>query len=129
VKPITIRIVLTIAVIEKWVVHQIDVSNVFLHGYLTENVYMELPPGFIHPSPHAVCKLHNAVYELKQAPMAWFSCLNNQLLELNFISCKFDSSLFLYSKQDVTVFVLIYVDDIIITSSHKNAISQLIADL
>jgi hypothetical protein len=130
VNPITIRTVLTIADIEKWAVHQIDVSNAFLHGYLTENVYMEQPPGFIHPSsPHANCKLHEALYGLKQSSRAWFSCLSNRLLELNFISSKSDTLLFLYSKQSVTVFVLIYVDDIIITSSHKNAISQLIADL
>lgn len=71
VKPITIRIVLTINVTENWVVHQINVKNTFLHGFIQENVYMQQPPGFVHPSyPNVVCKLHKALNSLKQAPQA-----------------------------------------------------------
>jgi len=110
--------------------HQVDVSNAFLHGLLQETVYMAQPPGFQHPSyPTAVCKLHKALYGLKQAPRAWFSRLSARLLELKFQSSKVDSSLFTYKANGIIIFVLIYVDDIIITSSNTTTISQLISAL
>jgi hypothetical protein len=91
---------------------------------------MAQPPGFQHPShPTAVCKLHKALYGLKQVPRAWFSRLSTRLLELQFKSSKVDSSLFIYNVHGIQMFVLIYVDDIIITSSHTGAISRLIQDL
>jgi hypothetical protein len=130
VKPITIRTVLSIAVSAGWAVRQVDVSNAFLHGLIQETVYMGQPPGFQHPTyPMAVCKLHKVIYGLKQALHAWFSCLSARLLELKFKSSKSDSSLFIYKAHGTIIFVLIYVDDIIITSSNTGAISQLISDL
>ena len=79
---------------------------------------MTQPPGYHHPQfPNHICKLHKAIYSLKQAPRAWFSHLSNRLLALGFHSSKLDSSLFIYRTSIVTIYVLIYVDDIIITSS------------
>jgi len=130
VKHITIRTVLALAVSAGWAIHQVDVSNAFLHGLLQETVYMAQPPGFQHPFyPTAVCKLHKALYGLKQAPRAWFSHLNAKLLELKFQSSKADSSLFTYKAKGIIIFVLIYIDDIIITSSNTTTISQLISAL
>ena len=51
VKPITIRIVLAIVVSTGWAIHQVDVSNAFLHGHLQEDVYMSQPPGFCVSEP------------------------------------------------------------------------------
>jgi hypothetical protein len=91
---------------------------------------MAQPLGFQHPTyPMAVCKLYKAIYGLKQVPCAWFSRLSARLLELKFKSSKSDLSLFIYKTHDIIIFVLIYVDDIIITSSNIAAISQLISDL
>jgi hypothetical protein len=115
VKPTTIRTVLSHAYSAGWSMKQIDIQNAFLHGILSEDVYMEQPPGFIHPSyPHHICKLKKALYGLKQAPRAWFARLSGKLIELGFIGSKADSSLFLYHTAAVTMFLLIYVDDIII---------------
>jgi hypothetical protein len=88
------------------------------------------PQVFVYLNhPLVVCKLHKALYGLKQAPRFWFSRLSTRLLELNFKSSKADSSLFLYKAYGITILVLIYVNDIIITSSHLRAIFQLIPDL
>jgi hypothetical protein len=130
VKPTTIRTVLSIAYSAGWVMKQIDVQNAFLHGFLSEEVYMQQPPGFIHPSlPHHICRLHKALYGLKQAPRAWFSRLSTKLLDLGFIGSKADSSLFTLHSSSATVFILIYVDDIIITSSVPSAIDALLQQL
>jgi hypothetical protein len=127
VKPTTTRTVLSHADSARWSMKQIDIQNAFLHGLLSEDVYMEQPPGFIHPSyPHHICKLKKALYGLKQAPRAWFARLSGKLIELGFIGSKANSSLFLYHTAAVTMFLLIYVDDIIIVSSVPTAIDELL---
>jgi hypothetical protein len=106
---------------------QIDIQNAFLHGLLPEDVYMEQPPGFIHPSyQYHICKLKKALYGLKQALRAWFARLSGKLIELGFIGSKANSSLFLYHIATATMFLLIYVDDIIIVSSVPTAIDKLL---
>jgi histone deacetylase 1/2 len=130
VKIATIRIVLSIAVSRDWSLRQLDVKNAFLHGVLEEEVYMKQPPGFENPdTPHHVCRLDKALYGLKQAPRAWYSRLSAKLQDLGFLPSKADTSLFLYNKSGVTIFVLIYVDDIIVTSSSDHAIAALLKDL
>jgi len=69
VKPATIRIILSITVMNGWVLRQLDINNVFLHGALSETVYILQPPGFKDLSkPGHVCRLRKAIYGLKQAP-------------------------------------------------------------
>jgi hypothetical protein len=130
VKPITIRTVLSMALTKGWCLKQIDISNAFLHGVLQETVYMSQPPGFVHPSfPGSVCHLKKAIYGLKQAPRAWYSQLSSKLHELGFKSCKLDSSLFILRTSIVTLFALVYVDDIILTGSTLAAMDALIREL
>uniref|UniRef100_A0A2N9G3P5 Integrase catalytic domain-containing protein n=1 Tax=Fagus sylvatica TaxID=28930 RepID=A0A2N9G3P5_FAGSY len=91
---------------------------------------MTQPPGFQHPQyPHHVCKLNKALYGLKQAPRAWFSRLSSRLLELGFHGSQSDTSLFISRTTTLTMFVLIYVDDIIITSPSPAAIDGLLSTL
>jgi hypothetical protein len=123
VKPTTIRTVLSIAYSRGWAMRQIDIQNAFLHGFLFEKVYMSQPHGFEHPSlPKHLCKLNKALYGLKQAPRAWFSRLNGNLISLGFIGSKTDSLLFTYKSGKVTIYILIYVNDIIITASNSASI-------
>nr|GEX16605.1 ribonuclease H-like domain-containing protein [Tanacetum cinerariifolium] len=69
----TIRTVLSLAVSRDWPIHQLDVKNVFLHGHLSDTVYMHQPLGFVDPNkPNYVCHLQRSLYGLKQAPCAWF---------------------------------------------------------
>lgn len=88
---------------------------------------MEQPPGFEDKStPGYVCKLDKALYGLKQAPRAWFSRLSKKLIDLGFKGSKADTSLFFYNRGNVTIFLLIYVDDIIVTSSSQEAVTALL---
>jgi hypothetical protein len=72
VKPAAIRLVLSLAVSQGWVLRQLNVQNAFLHGILEEEVYVTQPPGFVDPNfPTHHYKLDKALYGLKQAPHAW----------------------------------------------------------
>ena len=60
--------------LHSWPIFQLNIKNVFLHGDLTEEVYMEQPPGFVAQwESGLVCKLRHSLYGLKQSPRAWFS--------------------------------------------------------
>jgi histone deacetylase 1/2 len=130
VKIATVRLVLSIAVSRGWCLKQLDVQNAFLHGVLEEEVYMKQPPGFeSDKTPHYVCKLDKAIYGLKQAPRAWYSRLSNKLISLGFVASKSDTSLFIYNRGGIMIYILIYVDDIIVTSNDPKAVTVLLADL
>lgn len=130
IKPTTVRLVLSLAISGGWPIHQIDIQNAFLHGDLSEEVYMTQPPSFAHPQyPSHICKLQKALYGLKQAPRAWFSRLSNKLIELGFLSSRSDSSLFILRTASYLMLVLIYVDDILITCSNHAAIRELLTAL
>jgi len=117
IKPVTIRIILTIALQLNWSVNQIDKNNAFLYGDLEESVYMVQPPRFEIGPSNVVCKLYKALYGLQQAPSLWFHKLIATLISLGFSPTKSDTSLFLHFTNDTTLFVLIYVDDILITGN------------
>jgi hypothetical protein len=88
---------------------------------------MQQPSGFEDPTrPNFVWKLNKALYGLKQEPRAWYSRLSSKLVALGFQASKADTSLFFYSKGNTHVFVLVYVDDIIVASSSKQATRALL---
>uniref|UniRef100_A0A2N9G068 Integrase catalytic domain-containing protein n=1 Tax=Fagus sylvatica TaxID=28930 RepID=A0A2N9G068_FAGSY len=130
VKSTTIRLVLSLATTKGWPLRQLDVKNAFLHGHLKEVVYMEQPPGFSDSScPTHVCRLHKAIYGLKQAPRAWFDRFSSFLLHLGFYCSPADSSLFVFRSSSHIILLLVYVDDIIVTSNHSSSLSTLITKL
>ncbi|GKE95480.1 ribonuclease H-like domain-containing protein [Tanacetum coccineum] len=97
VKPGTIWAVLSLAASRHWPIHQLNVKNAFLHGNLSETVYMHQPPGFrdsIHPD--YVCLLQRSLYGLKQAPRAWFQWFASYITRVGFSHSRCDSSLFIY---------------------------------
>ena len=130
VKPATVRTVLSLALSRSWPVHQLDVKNAFLHGTLSETVYCSQPAGFVDPSrPEMVCRLHKSLYGLKQAPRAWYSRFATFLVSLGFTECKSDTSLFVYSRGSDMAYLLLYVDDIILTASSPLLLQQVIQSL
>ena len=95
-------------------------KNAFLHGTLSETVYSSQPAGFVDSSrPDMVCRLNKSLYGLKQAPRAWYSWFVTFLLSLGFTEAKSDTSLFIYRHGNVTAYLLLYVDDIVLTASSQ----------
>lgn len=129
VKPVTIRIVLTLALTYGGTLQHIDINNAFLNGLLDEEIYMVQPPRFVSTNKSLVCKLNKALYGLKQAPRAWYERLNAALLQFSFVTSKCDPSLFTYSNGAHLIYALVYVDDIILTGSSPQPISDLISKL
>lgn len=73
VKPATVRVVLSLVVMNVWQIKQVDMNNASLNGNLTEELYRNQPEGFVDQQRlDFVCKLDKALYGLKQAPGAWF---------------------------------------------------------
>jgi hypothetical protein len=127
VKPATIRTVLSLAVTSNWPIRQLDVKNAFLHGELVETVYCSQPSGFVDPTlPKHVCKLKKSLYGLKQAPRTWFLRFTRFLHTIGFVSSKGDSSLFILHRHNTTAYLLLYVDDIILTASTSALLAQII---
>jgi hypothetical protein len=99
----------------------LDVNNAFLQGTLSETVYCAQPAGFEDAAhPDFVCRLNRSLYGLKQAPRAWYSRFASFLLHLGFTEAKTDSSLFIYRSGTETAYLLLYVDDIVLTASSSN---------
>ncbi|KAH9669936.1 retrovirus-related pol polyprotein from transposon RE1 [Citrus sinensis] len=129
IKPATVRVVLSLAVMNQWKIRQVDVNNAFLNGDLTEEVFMDQPEGFISfEKPDFVCNFHKSLYGLKQAPRAWYDKLIGCLLQLGFTNSSSDTSLFLKINKSSMILVLIYVDDILITGPNSFELEKFITE-
>ncbi len=111
----TVRVALTVAAARQYSVRQFDVKTAYLHAELKETIYMELPEGFRVPGK--VLKLKKAVYGLKQSARCWNEHIqqiftNNQLKQSTNDQC-------LYYNNNKELYVLLYVDDLLILSKDK----------
>lgn len=87
---------------------------------------MHQPPGFVDKeNPHHVCKLDKALYGLKQAPRTWNARFSQYLKQLGFVTTRSDASLFVYSHNNDLAYLLLYVDDIILTGSSKSLLHRI----
>ena len=123
----SIRLLLSMDAMRSWPLFQLDIKNVFLHDDLVEEVYMKQPPGFVAQGESSlVCKLHCSLYDLKQSPQAWFSQFSSVVQEFGIIRSAADHSVFYHhSSTGQRIYLIVYVDDIFITSSDYNGIQKL----
>nr|GEU28984.1 retrotransposon protein, putative, unclassified [Tanacetum cinerariifolium] len=105
----------------------LDVKNAFLHGQLSEIVYMHQPPGFVdYIHPNYVCHLQRSLYGLKQALRAWFQQFASFITRISFQHSKTDMSLFVYHQGSDIAYLLLYVDDIVLTASSTALLQHII---
>ena len=127
VKPATIRVVLGIAASSSWPIQQLDVKNTFLRGHLDETIYCQQPPGFADPAaPDHVCLLYKSLYGLKQAPRVWYQRFAGFDQRSGFTASVSDMSLFVYKEGPDVAYLLLYVDDIILTASFPVLLRRII---
>lgn len=120
VKSTIVRVVLAL--------HQLDVKNAFLNEILDKPIFMAQPPGFIDPRHlDHVCRLKKAMYGLLQAPLAWFQRFNSFLFSLGFVQSRVDSSPFHFHRGKSIIYLLLYVDDVIVTGNDFTALCHFIS--
>lgn len=124
-KMATVRLLIALAAVRCWYIHQMDVNNAFLHGELKEEVYMSMPPGFDSVGPHKVCKLLKSLYGLKQASRKWYERLTTLLLNFGYKQAHADHSLFTHITTTSYTALLVYVDDIVIVGDSIAEVSKI----
>ncbi|KAL5785970.1 hypothetical protein ACOSQ2_008362 [Xanthoceras sorbifolium] len=123
-KIISVRCLLALAASNGWSIHQLDVTNAFLHGDLSEEIYMSPPPGLRRQGEdNLVCRLHKSLYGLKQASRQWFAKFSEAICSAGYVQSRADYSLFTRKQGKSFTALLIYVDDILITGNDPNSIA------
>ncbi|CAI7842305.1 unnamed protein product [Closterium sp. NIES-54] len=118
----TLRLLLAAAAVCGLKVEQMDVKTAFLYGEVDEEIYMKQPEGYDDGSGH-VCRLNKAIYGLKQALRCWYARLVEALEALGFKVSGCDESLFM-TKGEEKVYLLVYVDDILLFSPSLERIKE-----
>ena len=102
-----------------WPLQQFDVKNAFLHGELSEEVYMDLPPGCMILEVHCrkVCKLNKSLYGLKtiSESMVWKVHEVHEVFWLP--SEKFRPHFILEKQHGKITALIVYVDDMVVTGN------------
>jgi hypothetical protein len=126
-KMASVRLFLAMAAMKRWSLFLLDIKNAFLHGDLEEEIYMEQPPGFVAQGEcDLVCKLRKSLYGLKQSPRAWFGRFSKVLQQFGMIRCEADHSVFTKcSSSNKYIYLVVYVDDIVITGDDNEGIKAL----
>jgi hypothetical protein len=122
-KMATVKAVIVVATSKGWVLHPMDVKNVFLHGELQEEVYLDKPPRYEDMShPNYVCRLRKALYGLKQAPRAWHDKIAEYLVTIRFRMSNADHSFYVRKSDEGIVVITIYVDDFIVGGDNEKEV-------
>ncbi|KAL0431935.1 UNVERIFIED_CONTAM: Retrovirus-related Pol polyprotein from transposon TNT 1-94 [Sesamum radiatum] len=126
VKYTTVRIILALVAHYDWEFKQMDVKTAFLHGDLDEQIYMSQPYGFIDKTQHDhVCLLKKSLYGLKQSPRQWNKTFDSFMQSLRFSKSSYDPCLYFKYDNDMLVFLVLYVDDMLIASPSLTLIVEL----
>nr|GEW05393.1 putative retrotransposon protein [Tanacetum cinerariifolium] len=114
-----IRILIAIATFYDYEIWQMDVKTAFLNGYLSEEVFMEQHEGFVNPKyPNRVCKLKRFIYGLKQASRQWNKRFDDEIKKFDFTQNRDQPCVYLKASGSNVTFLILYVDDILITGNN-----------
>ena len=114
----SLRIIMALVAHYDLELHQMDVKTAFLNGDLEEEVYMSQPEGFIiEGQADMVCKLKKSIYGLKQASRQWYLKFHEIITHFDFKENIVDPCIYLKISGSKFIFLVLYVDDILLASS------------
>lgn len=92
----TIQLVISLATKNDWFIHQLDIKSIFLHGELSEQVYVDQPLGYTQKGEeHKVYHLQKVLYGPKQVHKAWYNRIGNYFLKVGFVKSPYKHTLFI----------------------------------
>jgi hypothetical protein len=95
-----------------------------------ETVFCSQPTGFVDAArPDLVCRMNRSLYGLKQTPQAWYNRFASYLASIGFVEAKLDTFLFIYRRGEDTEYLLLYVDDIVLTAFTADLLRRTIVAL
>lgn len=123
-----------IAIINKYdlEVCQLDVKTAFLNGIIDEEIYMEISEGVdksLEVKKGKVCKLERALYGLKISPKKWNDRFTATGISLGLENSDLKPCLFTWKNDDKYLILLLYVDDILVTSNDKRKLNEVTTKL
>ena len=124
VKMPTLKTFLSIACCNRWYIEQLDVQTAFLNGPIKSEVYVKQPDGYSN-NQRKVYRLQKALYGLRESPLCWFQCLDQYLKVLGFTNFKIDSCLYSLKYNGHSIYLLVYVDDLLICGSDIDLINTI----
>lgn len=131
VKHTSIRVLLSLVAHGDLQLEQLDVKTAFLHGDLDEEIYMHQPEGYkLEGKENQVCRLRKSLYGLKQSPRQWYKRFDTFMLKKGYSRSKYDCCVYFRKLcGDAYIYLLLYVDDMLIASKSKVEIDRLKSQL
>jgi hypothetical protein len=103
-----------------------DIKMTFLNGDLLENIYMAQPKGFVVKGiEHVGCHLRKSIYGLKQVSKQWYLKFNKTIRSFSFKENEEDNCIYAKFRSWKFIFLILYVDDILLASSDVNLLLQI----
>lgn len=119
------RIIMALVAHYDMELHQMDVKTAFLNGELEEIIYMKQPEGFVQTGKEEyVCKLKKSIYGLKQASRQWYRKFDSVITSSGFTENIVDECVYLKSTNEGFIFLILYVDDILLASSSVKLLNE-----
>lgn len=104
---------------------QLDVTTAFLYGELQETIFIKCPEGYSIPDSKTM-RLRKSIYDLRQSPKCWNATFDKFVASLGFVKSKADPCLYVLHRGDEIVYMLLYVDDIIMSSNKPSLLDELV---
>ena len=121
----SIRILLSIAAHLDYEIWQIDVKTAVLNNHLEEDIYMMQPDVFVAKNQEQrVCKPQKSIYGSKQASRSWNIRFDQAIKAFGFYQNPNESCVYMKSEGDMVVFLVLYVDDIVLLGRDKECSLQ-----
>jgi len=132
----TLRSLMAISAVRGYHLHGMDIETAFLYGDLDPSdpiVYVKVPEMFPLPpelepyrgSERICCKVGKSIYGLKQSPRAFNKTFDKYMCKhLGFTRSKNDACLYEKEEFGETIFVAVFVDDLVMAGSSEAVIER-----